>query len=66
MPGTYFLEKTIEVDMDDVPSVRIHKDVFEMTITKAKIEVNEVGRRKGATTYPSMNPIIDITAAVLP
>jgi hypothetical protein len=50
--GTYFLEKAIEVNMHDVPSVRIHEDVFEMTITKAEIEVNGVGWRKGSDHLP--------------
>lgn len=34
---TYLLEKAIEVNMYDIPCVRIHEDVFEMTVAETTI-----------------------------
>ena len=43
---TYLLEKTIKVNMHNVPSVGIHEDVFKMTITETTIRVNRMSSRK--------------------
>ena len=37
---TYLLEETIEVNVYGVPGMRIHEDVFEMTVAKTKAMVN--------------------------
>lgn len=37
---TYLLEEAIEVNVYDIPSVRIHKDVFKMAIAETIIGVN--------------------------
>lgn len=37
---TYLLEETIEVNVYGVPGMRIHEDVFEMTVAKTKTMVN--------------------------
>ena len=34
---TYLLEKTIEINVYNISGVRIHEDVFEMTIPKTAI-----------------------------
>ena len=42
----YLLEETVEVDMYSVPGMRIHEDVFKVTITETRIMVNKLGLGK--------------------
>ena len=45
---TYLLEKTIEVNVYDVPGVRVHENVFEMTVAQAVTWFNGLNFRKGS------------------
>ena len=42
----YLLEETIEVDVYNVPGMRIHEDVFKVTVTETRIVVNKPGLGK--------------------
>lgn len=33
----YLLKETIEVNVYNIPGVRVHEDVFEMTVTETKL-----------------------------
>jgi len=39
----YLLKETIEVDVHNVPGVRIHEDVFKVTVTETRIVINKLG-----------------------
>jgi len=42
----YLFKETIEVDVYNVPGMRIHEDVFKVTITETRIVVNKLGLGK--------------------
>jgi len=39
----YLLKETIEVYVYNVPGMRIHEDVFKVTVTETRIVVNKPG-----------------------
>ena len=49
---TYLLEKAVEVNVHNVPGVRIHEDVFKVTIAETTIRVNRLSWGKIMTTIP--------------
>ena len=42
----HLFKETIEVDVYNVPGMRIHEDVFKMTITETRTVVNRLGLGK--------------------
>lgn len=62
---TYFLEETVEINMDDVSGVCVQEYVFAMPITQPSYREKST-RTKRCKTYPRIKPTMDITAAVRP
>ena len=66
---THLFKETVKVDVYDVARVSVKQNVFAVSVTQsASLLTMTIGlcQRDERTTYPSMKPTIDITAAVRP
>ena len=61
---TYLLKQTVEIYMNNIPSIGVQKNIFTMSITEP-CACSAIQHQRNMP-YPRINPTIDITAAVRP